>query len=147
MAGVEENKSKRNKRGCRGSRILTKRERETLINLFKPLKLQMCTKDELNMNAFMKAGHEVRLSPSLIYHCRAGEITVRGRWYWRKIAWAFELICLGKDIIWQSSTYRTIGEGEVTTRPLLKVQIQILLKYFEKLKQEVTSSNFSDYFD
>jgi len=95
----------------------------------------------------MKTGHEVKLSPSLTYHHRTGDITVRGCWCGKKIDWDFEIICLGRDIIWQSSTYEKISEGEVTTRSLLKVHIQILLKYFEKTKPEITSSNFSDYFD
>jgi len=93
----------------------------------------------------MLAGHEVRLSPSLTYHHRAGEIAVRGRWFGDKRAWDFELICLGEDIIWQNSTYNRVGKGEVTSGPLSKVLIQILLKYLEKTKQIVTSNNLSDF--
>jgi len=85
----------------------------------------------------------VKLSPSLTYHHRVGEIAVRGRWFGDKRAWDFELICLGEDIIWQSSS--RIEKGEVTSGPLSKVLIQVLLKYFEKTKQTVIDNNLSDF--
>jgi len=53
------------------------------------------------------------------------------------------LICLGEDIIWQGSS--RIGKGEVTSGPLSKVLIQVLLKYFEKTKQTVIDNNLSDF--
>jgi hypothetical protein len=81
----------------------------------------------------MWEGNEVKLTPSLTYLYREGDITARGRWFGENITWSFELIYLGEDIIWQHSTYNRIEE--VTPKPLSKVPIRIILKYFKKTKQ------------
>lgn len=137
--------NRKGKRGNRGRRTLSKTHRKILIDLFEPLMLETCTREELNISITMWEGIEVKLSPSLTYLYRKGHISAKGRWFQKTITWSFELINLGDDIIWRHSTSNKIEEvtpnstddevEEVTPKPLSKVPIEIILKYLKKIKQ------------